>query len=298
LTTSLPPLTTLAFALLTVSLVTLWVPRAMPAPWAKWVWTAPFAGAFAAGLASGLMDAVGALAVLGFAAACAAARCVDGPFGRVIAHAVMLVSCAGLLLHIVPGFRNPLVLDEVSLAPDALPYSKYLNFDKGIAGLFLLGVYASDRVARDEGLRRLPGLLWRFVMLAAVAIVLALAVGYVRWDPKLPTWWPLWLWSMFTLTALPEEALFRGVLQTELERRWTPSRHGVWAAIVAAGVIFGVAHGAGGPVYVALSIVAGIGYGWIYASTRSILAAIVAHGGLNLVHFLFFTYPALAASGR
>jgi uncharacterized protein len=45
---------------------------------------------------------------------------------------------------------------------------------------------------------------------------------------------------------------------------------------------------------VLLSSVAGMGYGWIYASTRSLAMSTLAHTGLNTVHFLFFTYPALA----
>jgi membrane protease YdiL (CAAX protease family) len=45
-----------------------------------------------------------------------------------------------------------------------------------------------------------------------------------------------------------------------------------------------------------LATIAGIGYGWIYASTGSIAAAIATHAGLNTLHFLLFSYPALTAS--
>jgi membrane protease YdiL (CAAX protease family) len=45
---------------------------------------------------------------------------------------------------------------------------------------------------------------------------------------------------------------------------------------------------------VALATIAGIGYGWIYASTRSLAAAVAAHTGVNAVHYFFFTYPVLA----
>ena len=44
----------------------------------------------------------------------------------------------------------------------------------------------------------------------------------------------------------------------------------------------------------AVASAAGLGYGWIYASTRSIGAAVAVHAGLNTIHFLFFSYPALA----
>jgi simple sugar transport system ATP-binding protein len=63
-----------------------------------------------------------------------------------------------------------------------------------------------------------------------------------------------------------------------------------------AGLVFGVVHAGGGAMYVLLSIAAGIGYGWIYASTRSLAAATLAHAGLNTIHFFLFTYPALRAA--
>jgi membrane protease YdiL (CAAX protease family) len=44
------------------------------------------------------------------------------------------------------------------------------------------------------------------------------------------------------------------------------------------------------------TVLAGIGYGWIYASTRSLVGAVAAHAGLNTMHLLFFTYPALRAA--
>ena len=175
----------------------------------------------------------------------------------------MLSLCAALLLHAVPGFDNPRVLDAVLVSPDAVPYTKYLNFDKGVVGLFVLGLYAPDRAARDPLRRYLPQLLWQFAAVASVVLLLSLAAGFVRWDPKFPAWSPAWLWSMVFLTALPEETLFRGLAQEWLTSRLGPgSPSGVFAAI-AVGVAFGVAHLAGGPLYVALAAVAGAGYGWI-----------------------------------
>jgi len=131
-------------------------------------------------------------------------------------------------------------------------------------------------------------------LLVVVVMALAASAGYVRWDPKLPAWWPVWLWSMVFLTALPEEAIFRGVVQSWVAD-WlggTPSAALVGALVV--GVLFGIAHLAGGFAYVILAAAAGVGYGWIYARTRSIGAAIAVHAGLNTVHFFLFTYPSLA----
>ena len=138
---------------------------------------------------------------------------------------------------------------------------------------------------------------WRFAVLVAVVIALSLALGYVRWDPKAPAWFPLWAWSILFFTALPEEALFRGVVQSSIERRLGNTQRAAMGAVVIAAALFGVAHAAGGPTYVVLAGAAGAGYGWMYSSTRSLGAAIAAHFGVDAVHFLFFTYPALAWHG-
>ena len=258
------------------------------------LWTYPFALAFAAALAGRLIDVRGVLVLMFFAVGCRAANRAGAPRLAIVSHVLMLIGAAGLFLHVWPGFDNPRVLHDVLLAPDSRPYTKYVNFDKGVAALFLLGIYAPDRPATDEGLRHAGAFAWRFVLLVATVIVLSLALGFVRWDPKLPDWWPVWLWSMVFFTALPEETLFRGVVQTAIERLLARSPYATAAAILGGGLLFGVAHAGGGVSYVILATVAGIGYGWIYASTRSIGAAIAAHAGLNLVHLVLFSYPALA----
>lgn len=251
----------------------------------------------AAALLSGLLDVRGLSILLGFAGVCFIARRAASTAVSVLAHVVMFTVCAALFLHVLPGFDNPRVVSEAVLGPGSMPYTKYLNIDKGMAGLFLLGVYASGGTATDEGLRHVPAFLWRFVVFVTVVLVLSLGAGYVRWDPKLPSWWLMWLWSMVFLTALPEEALFRGIAQTGIERWFGRHRMATGAAIVIAGLLFGIAHLGGGWTYVVLASAAGVGYGWIYASTHSIGAAILAHAGLNTVHFLLFSYPALTRAG-
>jgi membrane protease YdiL (CAAX protease family) len=279
-----------AFVALTLALAALWAGRLSASPRVARLWTFPFAAAVAAALAAGILDVRGVLAIFFFAIACRAANRARGRGLRIGAHALMLLIAAGLTLHVLPGFDNPRVLSGVVLSPDAAPYTKYLNFDKGVAGLFLLGIYAPDLPARDELWRHAPAWLWRCAALVAVMMAAATAAGYVHWDPKLPPWLAMWLWSMLFLTALPEEALFRGVVQTGLA-----SRAGEWQALAAAAVLFGVAHLGGGLLYVLLSTVAGAGYGWIYLRTRSIAGSVLAHTALNSVHLLLFTYPALAS---
>lgn len=279
----------IAFALLTCALAALWLPRWSPHPRLARAWTIPFALAVVAALAARVMDVRGVLVLLALAVACRAANRAVAPRLRLLAHVLLFLVIGAVMLHAAPGFTNPLLIDREVVSPGGVRYTHYLNFDKGLAGLLLLGVYDPALTAGDEGAAHGPAILWRFACLAAAVAALSLAVGYVRLDPKLPSWFPAWAWSMVCFTALPEEALFRGVLQTRLAERVD---RGV--ALVIAALLFGSAHVAGGWPYVVVASVAGAGYGWIFARTRSIGAAIAAHAGLNAIHLLLFSYPALA----
>ena len=55
-----------------------------------------------------------------------------------------------------------------------------------------------------------------FAIMVVAVVAVAVASGNARWDRKLPDWWQLWVRSMLVLTALPEEAAFRGVIQERM----------------------------------------------------------------------------------
>jgi membrane protease YdiL (CAAX protease family) len=291
-----PPPVLAAFAALAAAMTALWAPRLAAAPHAHSWWVFPFAAALLLAQAAGVIDTRALVAIFVFTTACRfGGHAVDGA-ARGFALAVMLALSAGFLLHALPGFANPRVLDGVALSADSAPYTKYLNFDKGVAGLVLLGLLAPERALRRAPPGTLPAAAWRFAVVVGVVMALTVAAGYARWDPKLPTWWPLWLVSMVFLTALPEEAVFRHVIQGGLHTWLGESSRARWTATLAAAALFGLAHLSGGWMYVGLATVAGVGYGLVYALTRSIAAAIVAHTALNLLHLLLFSYPALASA--
>jgi membrane protease YdiL (CAAX protease family) len=290
------PLVLAAFAALAAAMAALWAPRLVAGPHAHSWWVFPFAVALLLAQASGVVDTRGLFALFVFTVACRFGTHAVDSAARGFALAVMLALSAGFLVHAVPGFANPRVLDSVTVSADAAPYIKYLNFDKGVAGLVLLGLFAPERTRQRAPAGTLPAAAWRFAIVAGVVMTLTVAAGYARWDPKLPAWWPLWLASMVFLTALPEEAFFRHVVQGGLHAWLGESSRARWAATLVAATLFGLAHLGGGWIYAGLATFAGVGYGLVYALTRSIGAAIVAHSTLNLLHLLFFSYPALASA--
>ena len=109
-----------------------------------------------------------------------------------------------------------------------------------------------------------------------------------------PIWqFPFILLAIFFFTAIPEELIFRGILQNLLAHT-IRGRNAKWIALAISSVIFGLAHlnnpqaplvkihlfGIEYPVpwvYIILATIAGWFYGLAYIHTGSILAAALIH---------------------
>jgi membrane protease YdiL (CAAX protease family) len=303
------------FALLAVAIVALWLPlpggRSLVG--CAYPWLLPFAGAVVGGLATGIVQPVGliwitafALATYAFARAtrgtgsdsgarsdCPRTDAVLGRRGRVLAGVAIIMLSAGLMAHQLPGFNNPRVISATTFSADAIPFRLHLNFDKTLVGLFILG-FCHPRIIRATQWRAMAARAWPVTLgMIGLLVLVALASGYVSFQPKFPR--EAWLWMAVNLcfTCVAEEALFRGFVQAQLQRLWHDRRGGEWLALGIAAVLFGLAHAGGGPAYVALATVAGMGYGWAYLRTGCIEASILTHFALNATHFFGFTYPAL-----
>ncbi|WP_396332665.1 lysostaphin resistance A-like protein [Burkholderia anthina] len=213
---------------------------------------------------------------------------------RLIAHLGFAALAIALSLHLIPGFHNPRVIEPTRFTPDAVPFTMYLNFDKPLVGLWLLWVlpWVAPEVPLPRVLR--TGAV-AAVGTAAACLAGALLFGMVGWAPKWPASGWMWLVNNVLLVTLAEEALFRGYIQGGLTRILGRFAWGPWAALAIAAVLFGAAHAAGGWPWIVLGTVAGVGYGLAWRR-GGLLAAALAHAGLNVIHFGLFTYPMLAAA--
>lgn len=209
--------------------------------------------------------------------------------------ALALLIVAGTLLlgmHSLPGFVNPLIAEDLVIAPGAAGYTLYFNFDKTIAGILLLGIGSVALIAtvgewRTALHRAVPVIALNIV----VAMLLSVALGYVAFQPKWTAFF--WVWAVINLllTCLSEEAFFRGFIQHELNHVLGSRRYANTIAVGASAVLFGLAHFAGGWRYILLATIAGAGYAIVYQQTRRVEMSILAHFALNATHFLLFTYP-------
>ncbi|MBI4248800.1 MAG: CPBP family intramembrane metalloprotease [Elusimicrobia bacterium] len=194
---------------------------------------------------------------------------------------------AALLLFWLP-------MEFERLPPVSLPGEAGLDLNKLLAVAAAMYFFIID--ARLDGVGMVfPAAAadWRrtaleFVFCAALLVPLGFGIGFVAWNPRFggAAYELLKPAGIFALTAVPEEFLFRGVLQNCIEK--ITGRRTL--ALVAAAAIFGLSHFNTPPIpnwkYVFLACVAGIFYGRAYRGTGSILASAAVH---TLVDWLWIS---------
>lgn len=280
----------LPYLWLSLAIVSLWL------PWARFgVSAALLALAVTHAFALGIVSSVGIVAIAAFGLVCYGySQKTSTALDTLLTLATIVFSLA-LMAHVVPGFSNTLIVRDAALSPGSIPYTLFMNFDKGQIGLFLLAFGPPLIASRTDWLAMLKVAIPAALALIVLLMVCALLIGQIRFEPKAPGFLPIWLWSNLLFTCAAEEALFRGVIQRRLQgSNSTHSSTRPTAALIAAAIIFGAAHYAGGFWSVVLATIAGIGYGWVFWRTNRIEASILTHFLVNTAHILGFTYPALS----
>ncbi|MFQ5992717.1 MAG: lysostaphin resistance A-like protein [Nitrospiraceae bacterium] len=284
-------LSILTYAFLGASLLSLWVKK----HWGIWSSLLGLAAVF--GLASSRIDWVGVSELTGLGALVYVyyRRQLPSTWRSIVGLLIVAASLA-LFSHQVPGFSNWKIVSGHQFSADAIPYSMSLNWDKPMVGLLILA-FGLDLIRSTSEWRYLVRSLIPLLTVGGALVLLAsFAFGYVRVDVKLPDITLIWALKNLLFTCMAEEALFRGFIQKEVTTLLSGLRWGRTAGLLLASALFGLAHFLGGVKYVLLASLAGVFYGLVYLKTNRIEASILFHFGLNLVHFLAFSYPALQAA--
>lgn len=286
-----------ASAALGIAIAAVWAPHLTLGSGRRIVWWPLALGAAAAiSLAVGTLQPLGALVGLLACLIPTAKSWASRPAVRRF-NAVLGVAVAfALASRLFPGFPEVVLVDLVRLTPDADPMRLTAHFDAGLAGLLLLAYYCHPARHWTDLQRAIVPTLGIALVTTTVVTALACAVGYVRPEFKLPAFTGWHLAKILLWTCVLEEAFFRGVIQDGLARSaYVKTRpHLRWVPLVVTSALFGLAHAGGGPTFVALAALAGLGYGYAFQTTGRIEAAIAVHFVLNATRFIGFTYPNLS----
>jgi hypothetical protein len=175
-----------------------------------------------------------------------------------------------------------------------------LNFFRPLFGV-CAGVYAFAVVRNLEGVGY--RLLWRkqdvadgfanFLAFSLFGIPLGMALNFIHPHFSSASFGqlPLRFFEIYLTIAIPEELLFRGILQNLLCRSIRRGPTGLYGLLVAA-AIFGATHLHHAPVpnwrYAILATLAGVFYGYTYRNRQRISASALTHALVDTAwHFWF-----------
>lgn len=144
-----------------------------------------------------------------------------------------------------------------------------------------------------------------FTVFASVMLPLGLLTGFLEWrpftlhhtyglsngvEPFLPLLYALLPVGLYFTVAVPEEALFRGIVQNLLAR----TLRAPIVALVSSAVLFGIVHSRGQhepfylAMYMAFAGLAGAFYGWAYCKTGRLAAGAVMHALVDWTWLILF----------
>src|SRR5262249_9048686 len=132
-----------------------------------------------------------------------------------------------------------------------------------------------------------------FAAVAPVLIAVGIAIGFIP-GPHLPSASPgrmaAAIGIIFAGTALPEEILFRSLIQNLLMLRFGAT----WRTLAVASVIFGAAHLDNGPQavpnwrYAIEATIAGLAYGRVFWRAGSVTSSAILHMMVDWTKHFFF----------
>jgi membrane protease YdiL (CAAX protease family) len=132
-----------------------------------------------------------------------------------------------------------------------------------------------------------------FAMVAPLLIAVGIPIGFIP-PPHVPTAgagrMAAGLGIIFAGTALPEEILFRSLIQNLMMLRWGAGSR----TLIAASLIFGAAHLDNGPQplpnwrYMIVATIAGVAYGKVFQRASSVVSSALLHTLIDWTkHFVF-----------
>jgi membrane protease YdiL (CAAX protease family) len=223
----------------------------------------------------------------------------------VAARLVAFVAIPTLLVHIARGRKGPGPLDLIAVLAIWLPFDLRLlegiwTWPEGQGSYGFQTILAVDlAVFLFFVVRAIEGIGYRFLLtrrdalsvavnfllFSAIAIPLGLAIEFIRYQPRDSSAVELLatFFAILVFIGIPEELLFRGLIQNFLETWWGKG----WRSLLLASVVFGAAHldndDAPNFAYALMATIAGVFYGRTFRQSGNLLAPALVHALVDTV---------------
>jgi len=170
-------------------------------------------------------------------------------------------------------------------------FAQMLAIDAGIVAFVIWNRTPNVGYRFEWNRKFLRAGLVNFFKFAVIAIPLGFAIHFIHYSfawRKVYTSVPVFA-GIFLFTALPEEFLFRGLIQNWIQR---VSRNRVLSLLLAS-LIFGASHLNNGPPipnyrYFLMATIAGVFYGTAWSTTGSLMASALTHALVDTVWSVVF----------
>lgn len=237
----------------------------------------------------GVVDLFSACVLMGYGFVCYTFAITTNRLFKSISTILVLLLTIVLMTHMLKGIINPKIINDYYFSEDAVPFSKYLNFDKVIAGVFLL-LYVVPKPNKVSYENRILFVLVTTSFIS-IALFVASLLGKINIEPKFSEIIVPWAITNLFFTCYVEEAFFRGYVQERISLIFIRYKYNHWVAITLSGGLFGLVHLPAGVIYSSIAAIVGCSLAYIYYKTKNIYCPIFAHFTFNLIHCVFFTYP-------
>ena len=217
--------------------------------------------------------------------------------GRFLTGLIAAFISIALGFHFIPDVNNWLLVTASQISPNAPAFDYYWNFDKPFMGFFVLAFHLHLIRSKQELKSIVVRSLIFFILMLVLFVTASISFDVLEFDFKLPLLGLAWLVGNLFFTVIPEEVFFRGFLQKQITEA-IPHFFGPYLANILVSLGFALVHYffISSVTYIAFAFAASFLYGLIFHITKSIESSIFCHYGLNVIHFIFFTYPILTSA--
>lgn len=228
--------------------------------------------------------------VLFFSVACVCSSEKKNMFIKIGTFAFLFMVGIHMFAHKMTGFHNVILMSDIQVSQNAVPFSLWINYDKILVGsLLFIAFYKpiSKKKLLTVFIKRIAP-----ITLISVAVVAFIATlfGMISLDFKIEKFFWIWLVVNF-MVVVCEESFYRLFLLDTVLCLYR-GKNSKKIAIFISSVVFGFMHFWGGIYYIVLACIAGFFYGMAYVfAEKRVESSIFCHYMLNIIHIVFFTYP-------